>query len=204
MSDMTSGEGERRPPAIPPGLVGMVHRQWRTILAGILWLTSALFVWAAFSIAPASRPVPVPPALFPRIISIGLFVSATAVLLQKFREARQAADPMQEVEEPDNPLAMAAEGDEESASSPWDLVYIVALFSAYLVVLTPLGFHVATMAFVLGAIAFFDRDRLVRAVVVAILATLTIGVLFIEVLRINLPEGLWRLELLDMLRGIGG
>lgn len=204
MSDMTSGDGAPRRPAIPPRLAGMVHRQWRTILAGVLWTTSALFVWAAFSIAPASRPVPVPPALFPRIISIGLFVSATAVLLQKFAEARAAADPDRVVEEPDNPLAMAAEGDEESASSPWDLVVIIGLFSAYLVLLTPLGFHLATAAFVLSAIAFFDRDRLLRALVVATLSTLVIGVVFIEVLRINLPEGLWRLELLDMIRGMVG
>lgn len=91
------------------------------------------------------------------------------------------------------------EGFKQSKSIPWRQVVNVGIISlimlAYVGLMNPLGFEVATTLFLIAAAAFFQRPDGIRDWIVigvfAVVTTVAISLLFGGLFNVNLPDASW-------------
>ncbi len=141
------------------------------VVAFVLPVAAAVFLWQAALVTEPPRDVIVGPRLFPLIIGAVLLVLAFAHLLREYRrESRPAAaEPI---------------GD-------WAAVGVLAGALAALILLFELlGFVVASFLFVAAVSTFLDRARWRRNVAVAVVFAPLMWALFTRLLGIDLPGGI--------------
>lgn len=118
---------------------------------------------------------PAGPAFFPLIVSAGLLLFGALFLLQTLVRP----DPM-----------LREHVAEEAAATHWGTVgLLVVALLVYAFLLDPLGYPVATILFFVAVTRTLGSRRLVRDVVVAVVASLVLYLGFTEVLGVRLPGG---------------
>jgi hypothetical protein len=152
------------------GLAGLV------ILAG-----SAVLYWATLSIESNSL-VPVSPAFYPRLVIGATAILAALLVAQDFFARRRA---------------LAREPGAATGAAPkyGMVVLLFAIFAGYVFLLPPLGYRVATFAFVVVMQLALEPARTPRrwivTLVVAVAVTLVTYYVFEHYLQVLLPRGRW-------------
>lgn len=154
----------------------------RDAILGIVTLAGcAVLYWATLSIE-TNPLVPVSPAFYPRLV-VGLTAVFAAVLLVNTVLARRGAP------------ARAAPASAAAPPRYGMVVLMFAIFAGYVFALPPLGFRVATFAFVTVMQLALEPARGVRrwivVLVVALVATLATYYIFEAYLQVLLPRGRW-------------
>ena len=151
-------------------------------LAGLAILAgSAVLYWATLSIE--SNPlVPVSPAFYPRLVIAVTALLAALLLVQDVLARRRAP-------------ARVARAPGTAAPKYGMVVLLFALFAAYVLALPPLGFRVATFAFLVVMQLALEPARTPRrwivTLVVALAATFVAYYVFEQYLQVLLPRGRW-------------
>jgi putative tricarboxylic transport membrane protein len=162
--------GERPPGAAPPSLVGP------RIFAAALILLAGVVLIEAFRIRQSRGFQVLGPRAFPVAIGIGLLVLGGLLLL---RTTAWADDEL------------AGKAGEEEAVTHWPTVGLaMAALIGYALALDPLGYILATGAFVPIEARIMGSRHPFRDVIVALPVATAIFFFFTEFLGVRLPEGL--------------
>lgn len=195
-----------------------VHNR-RDLIAGAgVVIVGAVYLADTFRIQPTNDPVG--PDTLPTIVAValmmlGVFIAATAFRAKSKDDVgaamlaavgtrseessasreRAGAAAEAEAEEAGAEASAGASGAEtdELEEPPVQvsrLFVYLGLFTAYAVLLIPLGFIVATTAFLLALTTIYNRGAWVRNILYSVLFTVTIYFAFKEGLGVFLPAGL--------------
>ena len=120
---------------------------------------------------------PLGPKAFPRLLGVGLLVTAVILLLEILRARRTA--PRQ--------AAQSAKGDVR----PHMVVVVVSVWTfLYFLVFERLGYVLATIPYLLLLMAYFNRGKWVANVLTAVLFSIVSYLMFTKLLGVNLARGL--------------
>lgn len=120
---------------------------------------------------------PLGPKAFPRLLAIGLVITAVVMLFEILR-ARKAAAPRTAERKPEEqgaPMVVAA-------VAVWTLLY----FLAY----ERLGFIVSTALYLVVLTSYFNRGKTIANVSTSILFAVGAYVMFVKILGVTLPPGI--------------
>jgi putative tricarboxylic transport membrane protein len=163
-----AAEGSRK--AARPSLVGP------RIFAGVLVLLAGVVLVEAFRVRQSRGFQVLGPRAFPVAVGVGLLVLGVLLVLRTTLR-------------PDEELALKA--GEEEAATHWPTVGLaLAGLLAYALALDPLGYIVATGAFVPVEARIMGSRRPVRDLLVALPVATAIFFFFTEFLGVRLPAGL--------------
>jgi putative tricarboxylic transport membrane protein len=131
------------------------------------------------------------PRTYPTLVGVALLATGVALVVTSVAAARRATvEPA------------VTQGDQPVEASPWQHrrflqgVALAGLTVAYLLVLDPLGFLIATVPYVAGAMVIVDAGehyrgrRLLIPVVAGVLISIALHALFDGALGVPLPSGL--------------
>src|SRR5690625_171251 len=191
-----------------------VHNR-RDLIAGAgVVVVGAVYFADTFRIQDTNDPVG--PAALPTIVAValmvlGVFIAATAfraeagddvgaamlaavgTRAEKPAESPDAAGASSAVSEEADPVGTSAPVSDDIEEPPVQVhkvfVYL-GLFAAYAVLLIPLGFIVATTAFLLTLTMIYNRGAWLRNILYSVLFAVVIYVAFKEGLGVFLPAGL--------------
>ena len=120
---------------------------------------------------------PLGPKAFPRLLGVGLLLTAVILLLEILR-ARKTA-PRQ--------AAPSVKGD----ARPYMVVVVVSVWTfVYFLLFERLGYVLATIPYLLLLMAYFNRGKWVANVLTAVLFSLLSYLMFTKLLGVNLARGL--------------
>lgn len=147
----------------------------RIIFVGILVLAGVYF-WATSQIPTLEIGDPLGPKAFPRLLGIGLLVSAAMLLAEMLKE-RKVPPPAQ-----------------EPATSNDDTTYkvvagVVVVTGIYFVFFEKLGYAVSTSLFMLVMTSYFNKGRWLMNVLTSVLVSFISYYAFAKWLGVNLPAG---------------
>ena len=126
---------------------------------------------------------PLGPKVFPYLIGIGLLVSASWLLLETLQAGKaDAADPQE--------LADHTDLGPEDNRHLLVIAGVIAWIAFYFALFEPVGFLLATPIFLLGLMAYFNRNKWVANVLTSVLFPAGTYFLFSKVLGVNLAKGL--------------
>ena len=122
---------------------------------------------------------PLGPKAFPRLLGIGLIVTAIVMLFEILRARKaapaQAASPAEAADRRDAPLIVAA-------VAVWTFLYFL--------VFEPLGYVIATTIYLLVLTAYFNRGKWMANVLTSVLFCIGSYLMFTKVLGVNLARGI--------------
>ena len=147
----------------------------RIILVCTLLLAGVYF-WATAQIPSLELGDPLGPKAFPRLLGIGLLISAAMLFMEILRDRKK-------------PKTGAAP---EWRWEPhqWVVVAISAWTALYILTFEPLGFMISTTVYLLALFAFFNRDRWLMNVLTAVLFSVIGYFAFTKLLGVNLAPGI--------------
>lgn len=147
----------------------------RIVFVSILVLAGVYF-WATSQIPTLEIGDPLGPKAFPRLLGVGLLISA-AMLLAEILKARKSAP--------------AAESSEPQEASTYKIVAgVVVVTGIYFAVFEPLGYAISTSLFLLVMTFFFNKGKLWTNVLTSILYGFISYYIFTTALGVNLPRGI--------------
>jgi putative tricarboxylic transport membrane protein len=120
---------------------------------------------------------PLGPKAFPRLLGVGLVITAIVLLLEILR-ARKAAVPRTAPPDPESRGAALVVG----AVALWTLIYFM-LFER-------LGYILSTSIYLLVLTGYFNRGKTVANVLTSVLFPVISYLMFTKLLGVNLPPGL--------------
>jgi putative tricarboxylic transport membrane protein len=121
---------------------------------------------------------PLGPKAFPRLLGVGLVITAVVLLFEMLRARRQApAAPA----EPKDPLDRGAQL-VVTAAAVWTFLYFL--------VFEPLGYVLATTIYLLVLMAYFNRGKWTANVLTAVLFSAGSYLMFTKLLGVNLAPGI--------------
>jgi putative tricarboxylic transport membrane protein len=146
----------------------------KVIFAATLVL-AAVYFYATSQIPSLEIGDPLGPKAFPRLLGIGLLITA-GVLLMEILRARKAPPP--------------ATGEAAEEPPHWPLLAgVVAWTAAYFAVFTTLGFIVSTTLYLLGMTAWFNRGRWTMNILTSVLFSAGSYFMFTKLLGVTLAQG---------------
>lgn len=154
----------------------------RVIFVCIIVLAGVYF-WGTAKIPSLDIGDPLGPKAFPRLLGVGLLITAGLLLAEMLRDRSRARGQASARE------AEAATGD-GSRSHLWVIAGVTAWTAGYFAVFERLGYIVATTVFLLALMAWFNRGRWVANVLTSVLFTVGSWILFVKILGVNLAQGL--------------
>jgi putative tricarboxylic transport membrane protein len=119
---------------------------------------------------------PLGPKAFPRLLAIGLVITAVVLLLEILRN-RKGAPPSTaqgKPKEPGAPIIVAG-------AAAWTLLYFIAFET--------LGFVLSTAVYLLVLTSYFNRGKLIANALTSILFAVGAYVMFTKILGVTLPPG---------------
>jgi putative tricarboxylic transport membrane protein len=119
---------------------------------------------------------PLGPKAFPRLLGIGLVLTAIALLLEIVRAPKKAPAAAKA-----EPSQRAAQGI-VAAAAAWTLLYFI--------VFERLGYVLATSIYLLILMAYFNRGKWVANVLTSVLFSLISYLMFTKVLGVTLARGI--------------
>lgn len=142
-------------------------------------LLAGLYFWATAQIPSLELGDPLGPKAFPRLLGIGLLISAGMLFMEILRDSKK----------PKTEASVAA------AKWTWDphewVVVVLSVWTAlYILVFEPLGFMISTMVYLLPLFAYFNRGRWLMNVLTAVLFSVIAYFVFTKVLGVNLASGI--------------
>ena len=149
----------------------------RIIFAGILVLAGVYF-WATSQIPTLEIGDPLGPKAFPRLLGIGLLITA-AMLLAEMIKARKAPPP-----------AESKPAGDAGVSTYKIVAGIVVVTGIYFVLFERLGYAVATSLFLLVMTSYFHKGKWVTNVLTSVLYSFISYYVFTKLLGVNLPAGI--------------
>lgn len=148
----------------------------RIIFVGILVLAGVYF-WATSQIPTLEIGDPLGPKAFPRLLGVGLLISAAMLLAEMIKERKAA------------PEAKAPE-EKEDASTYKIVAGVVVATGIYFALFEVLGYAVSTMLFLLAMTAYFNKGKWWTNVLTAVLYSFISYYVFSSLLGVNLPRGI--------------
>ncbi|MEO7150778.1 MAG: tripartite tricarboxylate transporter TctB family protein, partial [Burkholderiaceae bacterium] len=173
-----------------PASRSLVKSTDRYVVAGAVAL-AALYFYAIELIPTLSIGDPMGPKAVPRMLGVALLISA-ALLVVEMRLARRKSDAA--VLPPLPPLPPEATPPElaEPPTEPAHFAVIGAVVvwtGLYFLVFEPLGYAIATSAYLLALTAYFNRGRWLANVSTSVLFSFTSYLLFTRVFGAQLAAG---------------
>lgn len=148
----------------------------RIIFVGILVLAGVYF-WATSQIPTLEIGDPLGPKAFPRLLGVGLLISAAMLLAEMIKE-RKAAPETNEPEE------------KEDTSTYKIVAGVVVATGIYFALFEVMGYAVSTMLFLLVMTAYFNKGKWWTNVLTAVLYSFISYYMFSSLLGVNLPRGI--------------
>jgi putative tricarboxylic transport membrane protein len=144
----------------------------RVIFVLILVLAGVYF-WATQQIPSLEIGDPLGPKAFPRLLGIGLLVTAAMLAGEMWKARKEPRAPA--------PAGLKTEAVVVGAVAVWTWLYFL--------VFEPLGFMIATTLYLLGLTNFFNRGKWITNVVTSILFPVCAYFLFTKALGVSLARG---------------
>jgi putative tricarboxylic transport membrane protein len=119
---------------------------------------------------------PLGPKAFPRLLGIGLVITAVVFLFEILRERKTAPAASQTKAVDRRSYAVVA------AVAVWTFLYFL--------VFEPLGYVIATSLYLLALMAYFNRGKWVANVLTAVLFSLGSYLMFVKLLGVSLAPGI--------------
>jgi putative tricarboxylic transport membrane protein len=146
------------------------------IIFAVTLVLAAVYFYATSQIPSLEIGDPLGPKAFPRLLGIGLLITAGILLMEilRARKTPPQVDPNAEKEEPPH----------------WPLLAgVVVWTSAYFAVFTTLGFVLSTTLYLLGMTAWFNRGRWTMNVLTSVLFSAGSYFMFTKLLGVTLAQG---------------
>jgi len=146
----------------------------RVIFVCIIVLT-AVYFYATAQIPTLEIGDPLGPKAFPRLLGIGMLVTAVLLFMEIWR-ARKT--PPEETSQPsgDRRHLMVVGG-------------VVACTAVYLAVFTLLGYVIATSIYLVVLTAYFNRGKWTANILTSVLFCIVSYLMFTKLLGVSLPQG---------------
>lgn len=141
-------------------------------------LLAGVYFWATAQIPSLELGDPLGPKAFPRMLGVGLLIGAAMLLAEILRD-RKKPKP-----------ADAEAAPKRIESHHWVVVAVVAWTALYVALFEPLGFLLATTAYLLGLTSCFNRGRHLMNVLTCVLFTAISYFAFTQLLGVNLARGI--------------
>ncbi|WP_366654825.1 tripartite tricarboxylate transporter TctB family protein [Fodinicurvata sp. EGI_FJ10296] len=147
------------------------------ILAIVIAVFSAAYLYEAFQIRQFPLPRPIDSDLFPKVLGTSLLVMAVFLFFQRPRDGEFLSIEVA----PDTPIH----------HHPWAMVAVTALaIVLYAFALRPLGFLVSSTVLVIALSVYYGYRRLVVVIPVAITIPLVLYLVLTRVMAIAMPRGI--------------
>jgi putative tricarboxylic transport membrane protein len=147
----------------------------RIVFVSILILAGVYF-WATSQIPTLEIGDPLGPKAFPRLLGVGLLISAAMLLAEIIKAGKSA------------PASTSSEPEE--ASTYKIVAAVVVATGIYFALFEPLGYAVSTTLFLLAMTHFFNKGKMLTNVVTSILYGFISYYVFTKALGVNLPRGI--------------
>lgn len=162
-----------------------VKRLQSDAVVGAVVLVFAVFVLVASLRIPetASATEVVGPKALPVAYSAGMALAALALLVRGLRAGPRA----------DRPAETGDDADGEQPPEPGQarrFLVLAAMLLAYIVVFIPVGYLLATFAFLAAVSTYIDRKKWIRNLVFAAVFAVVVYFAFTRGLQVELPPGL--------------
>ena len=162
-------------------------------------IIAAVYLYATTLIPSLEIGDPLGPKAFPRLLGIALLLSAGLLFLEIWRDRKTPPPPSSPASDQPEPGAGYATysmmppppGDAERHWQPGIVLVIagVSVWTAgYYLVFQPLGYMLATILYLLGLVAWFNRGKWLANVLTAFLFAVGSYIMFVK-LDVNLPRG---------------
>ena len=140
---------------------------------------AAVYLYATERLPSLEIGDPLGPKAFPRLLGAGLVLAAILLLLEmlKARRTAGARTPAPPREPPDRGAVLIV-----AAAAGWTLLYFL--------VFERLGYVLATIAYLIPIMAFFNRGKWVTNALTAVIFCVASYLLFTKVLSVNLARGI--------------
>ena len=148
----------------------------RIIFVFIVVLTGVYF-WATSQIPTLEIGDPLGPKAFPRLLGVGLLISAAMLLAEMIKERKAAPDT-------------TAPEEKEDTSTYKIVAGVVVATGIYFALFEVLGYAVSTMLFLLAMTAYFNKGKWWTNVLTAVLYSFISYYVFSSLLGVNLPRGI--------------
>jgi len=145
------------------------------IVVALAVLLAAVYIYATEQFPVLTVSDPLGPKAFPRLLGIGLLLTAVALLGETLRANMSEH-----------------EGQKTSINRRHYLVVsaMVAWTTLYVVVFEPLGYALSTSIYLLALFAFFDRGKWTRNILTSVLYSFISYWMFTKLLDVSLPHGI--------------
>jgi putative tricarboxylic transport membrane protein len=152
----------------------------RIILACTLVLAGVYF-WATTQIPSLDLGDPLGPKAFPRMLGVLLLLGALMLFFEILRGRRNDKEPG---------VAGGSQSAAQWAAHHWMVLAVAGWTALYFVAFEPLGYVLATAAYLLALTEYFNRGRRLMNVLTSTLFALGSYLMFTKLLGVNLPPGI--------------
>lgn len=140
-------------------------------------ILAAVYFYATAQIPSLEIGDPLGPKAFPRILGIGLLITAGMLFMEMWK-ARKAEEPKD------------AGGEQQDYHHYFIVAAVVVWTGLYFAVFEWLGYIVSTAVFLIVLTAYFNRGKWVANVLTSVLFGIGGYVMFSKLLDVNLPRGI--------------
>jgi len=145
------------------------------IICAVTLLLAVVYLYATAQIPTLEIGDPLGPKAFPRLLGIGLILSAVLLFLETVRAGKgQAPQP-----------ALPAHGQRHL----WIVAAVVVWTALYFLVFEKLGYLIATTVYLLALMAYFNRGKWLANVLTSVLFCVISYLLFTKALGVTLAKG---------------
>ncbi len=145
------------------------------IVVALAVLLAALYIYTTEQFPVLTVSDPLGPKAFPRLLGIGLLLTAAALLLETFRANKSEHKRQKTSTNRRHYLVVAG---------------IVAWTTLYVAVFEPLGYALSTSIYLLALFVYFDPGKWARNILTSILYGFISYWMFSKLLDVSLPRGI--------------
>lgn len=136
---------------------------------------AAVYFYATAQIPTLEIGDPLGPKAFPRLLGIGLLITAGLLFLEIWRARKAPSEQAEPAADSNKPL--------------WGLLGVIVVWTGiYFAVFQPLGYILATTAYLLALMAYFNRGKWMANVLTCVLFSV-VSYLMFKYLGVSLPQG---------------
>jgi putative tricarboxylic transport membrane protein len=149
------------------------------VILGITLVLTAVYFYATSQIPTLEIGDPLGPKAFPRLLGIGMLITAAMLFGEIWRERKTATAATSAPSEPP-----------EGRGHYVVVAAVVAATFVYFLVFEKLGYIISTTIFLIGLTAYFNRGKWKANVLTAVLYSIGSYIMFVKLLGTTLPAGL--------------
>lgn len=175
-----------------------VNTVTRNVIPAVLWVAFAL--WALYEARGfgLGEPTAPGPGMLPAMLAAAIIGLAVWQVFSELLSKRQRADATEETVVPaenlpgsDAVTATVDAVDQAPGKFTWRLPILLCLLLLYAFALSPLGFIVSTLAFLIIVAGLLEQCRIRSTLFVAVLTTGFLYSVIVLLLKAPLPQGFW-------------